>query len=938
MALLIVAIVVLASLFFFIHIIPPSGPAKITKPPTPPPNSFGPFFQNETPMPSIMNVSGSTIYDFSYSGNATTVIRGTMINGSSHSPIAGGDAYISLYPAGAISKITTGKFLFTALRAGIGNFIFHVPGYSDVTKQLTLGQGTVVINLTLNPVNPVDVKGKTVFENGSIAANCNVQLSGFFSTTGFTSNANGVYSIPLYCDSYNITVLGKNVNPRPVPYYMVVPIYNSGVSSGPSLSNFIITIYPLNVTEQVSGYVKNITGPTVSGASVLLIPQGTNTTTDSAGYYKIAVPYGYDTLIASKPGVGVNKTTYFFTKNVTNFNFTLIPLPGADPFNSTSQSIPPSSYNASNYLGNNSSNVNYSKPGNYALVGFVNNSLHGLPVALTQLNFIINVNGTYYQSFVPTALNGSYIVLFRYAGEYKIYVNTTIYKPIVFAVNITAHITYKNFTLTPQLSYVHNITGTVYNRITHLPVSGATVKALLYSQPKYNVTATISSNGHYGLSLTESNYSIVASAPGYLTNTTNGFFLSANLVLDLNLTPITALNNTWTDQLIPGLSISYVKSQLTSAGNYTSSQFYNLTILAVNASNAQPVVNTQFLVIYKISGAYYYIIANSNASGFLYMPGLEGGSYAFFVASINYDSATFSLTLSTPYSVQEQVNLTPRTMYQVNILAVDGLSGIGLNKSVPTATFVITNSSLNIGINAATGSNGTLFEFEGYNATFNVSYTNIHYELYINSIPVTGAPVSMNVSLTPYAVNLTFTSESGFWYSLNSAAGAYVNPSNGSIVILAKLGTNTLSANISHSSHVYSKVLILSNATSYQIVYFNVSAHSELLNTTGYNYYTPATGNYSLYVMNTSLSASQILFGGNISLNLSGVTFYVNSFQENYSYSVNSSGKVYSLFNFLQYYYAPAGTLSIMIKVPAPKPPNNLLSGFNLYYFEASIA
>ena len=105
----IAAIIILSSLFFFIHVVPPTGPVKIPKNVIPPPNINETFFYNETLVPVTLDTDNATLFNFSFSGNATTVITGYLKNASSGQLIQGSEAFISLYPAGAISRINSGK-------------------------------------------------------------------------------------------------------------------------------------------------------------------------------------------------------------------------------------------------------------------------------------------------------------------------------------------------------------------------------------------------------------------------------------------------------------------------------------------------------------------------------------------------------------------------------------------------------------------------------------------------------------------------------------------------------------------------------------------------------------------------------------------------------------------------------------------------------------
>ncbi len=920
LALLVVAIVVLASLFFFVHITPPGGPIKIPK--VSPPKNLSlnyTFFQNETIVPSVLDTDNATIYNFSYTGNLTTVIRGTLSNASTGNPIVDNYAYISIYPAGALSTLNSGKFMFTALRGGSGGFFIKAPGYAKKLVSLDLNGKTIWLNLSLEPAIKYSLFGVTEYANGTIAGNVSLEFSGFFSTVKLVTLTDGSFTARLYNDSYQLTIHDPYLNPLPKPYE-----FNE---TGKNINNFIVNVYYNGYKFNVSGYVKNAVGTTLSGAQVLLHYYNKTALTNSSGYYKLMVPLGFSTLIAFKTGYGYNETTYFFSSNVTDFNFTLINI---DPFNGSSGIIPPSLYNSSNYLGNSSSSVNYSKKGLYVLEGIVTDSFDKLPVAYTNINFIVNVNGTYFKSNSTTSLNGSYKIYFSYPGIYRILVESGTYLPLVFNVTISLPVTSYNFSITPIGAFIHSIKGYITNSYTHVPVSNATVKALLFGNPSYFVYAMTNTNGSYIIYVPDSNYSVNASASGYIPNESKAFNVTSNVTVNLTLAPANWNTNIWTNELIPGLTVNQVKNSLSSSGNYTTSSFYNLSIQAINHSSGFTINKTQFLIIYRISGLYYYRILYSNTTGLIEMGTMEGGIYAFFVVAVNYSQVVLTFNLNA--SIVKTAIFDHRQMYLSHLVLSDSFNSSAQNRSVPVSGLVITNSSLLIPVQASLKLYGTNFTFNGWNGTFNFSYLNVHFIPLNKSMIIRGASNSSAFNVTPYAIDLIFDSQAAWFFSLDNASLSRETSGIGNVVLFALTGINTLLINVSGSTHMYSRTADLTVSSPLAKMFFNVSRSNETVNTTGFQ----ESGGQANYTFTMDLPAGSLVIGGNMSLNLSSSEIFLNGFLQKFDFTTQIiGGRTYSTFTLDPFFF---GSGNVTMKLTTPKPPNNyIMSQFNLYYYKVSL-
>ncbi|MFG1459838.1 MAG: carboxypeptidase-like regulatory domain-containing protein [Thermoplasmataceae archaeon] len=907
----IAAIVILSSLFFFIHVVPPTGPVKIPKNVIPPPNVNETFFYNETVIPVTLDTDNATLFNFTFSGNATTVITGYLKNASSGQLIQGSDAYISLYPAGAISRINSGRYSFTALRAGTGYFFIKVSGFAKKEVLLTLTGKTIWLNLSLIPAVKYSVSGSTVYQNGTAASNVQVIFSGIFSSGTISSNGQGLFSIDLYNDSYSITVFKKFINPQPYPYELNV--------SGSNIINEKLTLTSNHPVFNVSGYVLTATHSTISDANVHSFNDNRTAYTNINGFYTIQVPLGTDTINASKTGYGANQTILYIDTNKTDVNITLNSI---DPFKTPSYQIPPPPVPVYN------STVNYSARGTYILEGKVNNTLDGLPVALTLLNFISVENGTYRDTPVETSINGTYVIEFIYPGNYSFLIETLPYFGYYLNVSIVKNVTLDNFSLSPKSSFIFTVTGEITNAYNHLYIPGASVKVDLYNLSNSSVLVKTNSTGFYDINLVEGNYTFNASAVDYLSNETKLLYIDKNLSMNISLTPIVNGLQTWTNELIPGLTEGEVVANLTGAGNYTSSSFHNVTFNMLNASTGKPIVSTYFLVIFRVSNHDFYVIKETNSSGSLYAGDLESGDYRFFIASTLYDS--YSTSINNSASVNLPVSLIPRQLYITHITLFDSANTTSEGRSVPSQTLLITNSSLPINITYAFTNNGTVFSFPGYNATFNISYENVHFTSESFSISVSEANTNKTVSVTPYAVILDFDAVKSFYYAINSGNPKFVPAGSGNITIFGLPGKNLLAINLTSSKSGYFKNATLTATSPVINVFLNASNEHENLNT---SLYTDSNGEIVYVFSNTSKVTGEI-YGGNVSLNLSGITYlYINN--SNVSFTGYFSGAYSDIY--LDTDFQVNGTVSVRIITDNTSANVHIATHFEVYYYGVSL-
>ena len=137
-------------------------------------------------------------------------------------------------------------------------------------------------------------------------------------------------------------------------------------------------------------------------------------------------------------------------------------------------------------------------------------------------------------------------------------------------------------------------------------------------------------SGTTGLNSMFSIISLSRSSPGATSSSTIPRSVSENTHLSVNisLTPIVNGLQTWTNELIPGLTEGEVMANLSGAGNYTSSSFHNVTFNMLDASTGRSIGSTYFLVIFRVSNHDFYVIKETNSTGSLYAGDLESARWS----------------------------------------------------------------------------------------------------------------------------------------------------------------------------------------------------------------------------------------------------------------------------------------------------------------------
>ena len=814
-ALMVVGIVLVSFVFSYFHVGYPTGIPDIKQDIA--------VFQNQGYNGIGLGNGKTTINP---QGKADVVIQGYIKNASSNSPLDNSQlfAFVSLADTSTFTS-SSGFYQITVLYSGTYTMAFKVYSYKTQYVSLSVFGNTVWNNMSLTPAHRFPIEGKTV-GFGSVSTvepNISMNLQGFFGQSDLIitkSNSHGYFNISAYNDSYYISVTTPQYGRTTVPSYLNV----SGPQKSPPA---LIQVLPLKYYS-VSGYVLNNLTKPVPGATVISLQSNRSTTSDGTGYYNLTVQYGSVKVTAYMLGFGAGMNFTFVSKNLADFNITLINInpfsgQGTNGANSGTgvSGIPPSAGgNISRALQGNTSSVNYAKgPSNtlYSLSGNITDSTTGQKVALTYLKFYLNVNGTIFYENVPTNGTGVYHLVLQYPGDYKFVVYSPFYDDYQFSYNVTGN-QYWNFNLTPFGSHVYTVTGYVKNKL-GTELQGISVSANYVYQPKlknvsteYNMT---NGSGEYSLRVFEANYTFSASGLGYSTNYTAMINVDRN-VSDVNITlpyinPFSSGSGSGTSGV--GNPQSSNLSSFLGGGKNASTVYYNetggpgkynITGIVTNSNNSLPVFNTELEFFANVSGTTYHESVKTGLEGQYVLNLSYKGNYTMAVYSQDYYLFTEKFTVRGNLSANFDMTPLPNYMFY--------RSGTILNTEGPVNT-----SKISVGIDGhyfyakqnSTNSSGGYAIYMIENTTPGYSLHIVapgYYNLSTSSFSVDGNESGRNYNMTPLAsigngvslMNLSSSPETGSPSLSPSALQKDLgNKSDNSSFAIANNTTDPVTLNIS---------------------------------------------------------------------------------------------------------------------------------------------
>ena len=734
-------------------------------------------------------------------GKADVVIQGFIKNASSNSPLDNSQlfAFLSLADTSTVTS-GSGFYKITVLYSGTYTLAFKVYSYKTQYVSLSVFGNTVWNNMSFTPAHRFPIEGKTVGFNSvsTVEPNISMNLQGFFGQPDFLitqSNSHGYFNISAYNDSYDISVTTPQYGRTTVPSYLNV--------SGAQKSLALIQVLPLKYYS-VSGYILNNLTKPVPGATVTSPQSNGSTTSNDTGYYNLTVQYGPVQVSAYMVGFGGGMNSTFVSKNLTDFNITLINL---NPFSGKGlnggsgtgvSGIPPSAGgNISKALQGNTSSINYAKgPSNsmYSLSGNITDNTTGQKVAFTYLKFYLNVNGTIFYENVTTNGTGYYHLVLQYPGSYTFVVYSPFYNEYQFSYKVTGN-QYWNFKLTPYANHVYTVTGYVKNKL-GTALNGITVSANYVYPPKFsNVSTeynTTDASGGYSLRVFEANYTFSAFGLGYSINYTVVLNVDKNLG-DVNIT-LQDINPfpTGSGSGKSGVSnpqLSNLSSFLSGRGNGSTvfyktggSGKYNITGIVTNSNNSLPVFNTQLEFFANVSGTTYYATVVTGNAGQYVLNLSYKGNYTLAVYSRDY--YLFIHNFNVTENLTASFDMTPLPNY------VHTVSGTVLN----LAGYPVNTSKIYVGID------GPHF----YTARQNATNSTGNYSIYLinDSSPDYSlhfsAPGYYNLSTSTFAVtaptfrkdsNMTPLASIGNGIDILSSRSITGSPSLSPSAIQSDLGT-----------------------------------------------------------------------------------------------------------------------------------------------------
>jgi len=834
-AALIAGIMILSFVFLHSGVSYPSGPLKVKPPNVKIPKHVrekyriaGYLFDPQYIEPDGLKVLGlgisrSAVLNFTFKGNGTTTITGTIYNASSGLPLR--NTYLYVFASPLFTYVLSdyrGQYALRVYKLGEMNLTFKINGYQDVILNfdLNVDGGTIHRNIYFHPSQKIAWDGYTVSPNGTTVPNATLIAQGFFNTVSyFKSNSRGYFSVRLYEDSYNII--------DNTPGYVNLTVPRQINLSAPTSMN--LTLYRSNHTIVVYGFVYNgVNKRPISKAEVSCFQTDEKVLTSDRGNYSIKVDYGMNRIVTSHKGYFTN-TSYLFESyqnTVFNYNINLYPL---NPFGSSGVNLG----NASAFprLVNGSSSLNHNTSGFYTLSGYVISSVTGKAVSNVAIGFYINIDGSVYLETFRTNSTGHYYAHFIYKGNYSVLVRSLLYKERILNFSINSGNDHLNFSLTPLNPTLYNVSGYVLNFADGAPVYSAEVA--VYSQYLRFVVNYSYSNGtgFFPLNLPEGNYTLETSHLGYRMNFTPITVLG-NRTLVIYLKPLTTLpsgNSVGLKQLgysadygLPDLSPYKIRNILSGNGQIIVNLTLPLYIKFVSTSGA-PLANSNYVIYFKTLGNYYYATGYTNSSGFAIFSGILYGTYQILPETFYYRGSPVNISVNLDqYPTKVTVNLTPEYLLSGGVTLENSYNiSRGIAGNVPAKNLELTNSILPLYESISKTLSATKFAFSGYNATFNFTYSNPYFVPLPFNLTFSGSSASVTGYPDPYEIevfaNVTLQWSGEVLQNGNSTHFTVLPVNN----VMVTAGNAVVSFSTHNLSKVYQKKVTLDISNPHARVYLN---------------------------------------------------------------------------------------------------------------------
>ncbi len=855
-AFLVVGMLVISSVFFIFHVTYPDNPTtiQIKNPKTPknltPPN-YKIFNNQSLNFPKL----GLNQTSFTPSGNTSLILSGYVYNSTDGQALANQKLGIAVMQA--FTEVITnsqGYYQVQIKASGQGTFAFKVFQYATKLYQLYISPGTSSMSkdIYLTPLQKYSVSGHTESHGNNISG-VDLSFQSFWGSYASVSSSNGSYSVNMVDENYSIIAHKPGFSNITDPTSVGVdnasrPSFNILLNSSEKPSLFM------------NGYIFNSLGKPVANATVSVISPalpGSGATTFANGFYNISVAYYSNLIQVSAVGYTILTQTVQVTHNLTDVNFTLSSF---NPFvlGQNTGSVNPGPYGMSN----NSATVSFGSPMPATISGVVYNNQTGMKVANQQFVVYTSVNGTYFYYNMGSNANGSYSINMAYLGYFNYTIHSAKFNPTWLDENLKHSLGNIFIWVTTSPSNIFNINGSLLNKITGGNLANATIN-ITGAGGQLLKQIHVGANGSFNFTLLGGNYNMTVSAPGF-NSTTSPINVNQNYTnLNLTLNPGTGISpgsNQWGPSNgtgLPGVNSTGIQNQMNATQNSTgqspatvSSNSTDLALQFNDSSTGQPVANTYYMMYIKVNGLYLNVTGKTNSTGGSTLYLAYGGTYILLPEMIDYSgNAMFVNTSRVTGAIL--FNMTPIQQYTLQVNLTNPLSYSG--SSVPYGG-LSANSSYALPIMSNShyqASNYTLVNYSLPNGTYRFSYSNPAYVPSVFSKSLSGSSATVDRVLDPYVLRLSWTSDTGWGYYVNSTAGS---------TIVSKLSNSAGSGSITYGLTAGSfqfQSMIGSTGSNYMAFTLNTSSWEKnlslgisgsSLNLTNYfvsAYLPPSNGSYS---------------------------------------------------------------------------------------------
>ncbi len=895
-ALLLVGILLISSVFVFFNVDYPSQPATlIIHPPKnvkPPPEII---FGNQTyNSPKL----GQNVTSFSPTGNASVDMVGYAYGSNSagvRAPISNQKFYVAVMDVIVSTRTnSSGFYSIQVMKSGSGIFAFKAfqfrTAYEDV---FVPSSGVYWFNVTLLQSPKYEFSGYTISTNGTVG-DVGIKLTGYYGQYSFSSASSGSFSQFLVNGTYAISAIKSGFSNVTIPESLTI--------SGSPINNESIFLHPITTAiYRISGYVRNDLGYGISNATVNSITLNTSVQTGKNGYYSVPATYGYNTLqfsgyqyVTSDAGVkATGNTSHNQTMESKN------PFYAKNAYLSSNIRAPPVQ------MGNNLSQVNYTMglkypPPAQVMDGYLQSNQTGQKLADLNFTALTSVNGTYSYYDFTTNAEGFFSVNFSYTGNYHLVITSSRFPQF----NLSSSQKQGGSFQVNSSSGLFSINGTVGNLLSGNGIPGVSIGIGVSPGSLPVINFSSNSTGNFSGKLLGGTYYLHFSRPGYMNRTVEINLTGNTTIPRVNLTPadIGPGFEYWSTPSgtgLPGISSANVTSAINSSSPLQASSYsdspVNFTIHIVN-STGKILSNVPVEVFAETNGAYFVTKGTTDLNGNITVHLLFSGKYVFVPEMIQFRGESRLINTS---QLSATFNMTNLTLIEMQFNLTNPLSYNG--DSVPLSYLTVGDYALPIYPRSpyssnSTGQNYSVASFYLPAGKYNVSYLDRSYVPEYWNITLKSG-LSNSTRLKPYVLEVIWASPVQWKYVISNLSSQVNSTSesagSGQVIIPLYSGNFIFDANL--AGYLVNQSSFALNSTVFMWKEsFSVKSGSLNLTTSEWTYESKAYSFYANYSWN---QASEILVT-NIT-EIANTTSSVNvSIDGSQIAGLSVSGKVISIPNY----------------------------------------